>query len=1072
MARQFIPDVYERLKVGDGVDANSIVGVIPQANLPPEAPPQPVQQYQLPDDLQHLEREVAFDEATVGSPVWRLGNDSPGITLANTYRFLFTALTANTSVPNEITLGTGITAAAPATSIRLDPARFRPGSATNYLTITQPNDSNEFVISFEFQFTPRLVSTQPILQIKDNGSNTYHNVIGIGANGIEYARAAPGDLVTFTGNRALALAGWYRYVVHFKDVPNIEPTTRDTIPNILEITEVLYDYDNIDVNTPQLVQNQRITTGYSGPGEYDYTSIRLAGQSFEFHDISGWQYDAGATNTVSLTNLVDWVEHHWDEPLGGRVRAPDVHDIERIRFLESLEAPRLFIGDTEVTAASTLTAAQAAKLQGDILTAISINGPNLLIATVEANGNIGSETIALSSLVQDDSIGVDELDDTLVARFLPTGGTDGQIIKRVSGVPAWADEAAGGSADTEVLVDWEPTTAFPVGDPSGGGYQFKEFPAATAFSRALTSADDNSLLAFQLYGDNINSAAATVLREIATPIIIPASDWRTAASIADDVLSTATGKDMWFCPIIYQNSEGWRRGFIGKGTNGRPGGIWQSAGSDAQRTPRVTGLKVTLITGSGGSGAVGGQQDGQQVGGGEVRDGTLDLGDFNPLDRAIIDPNYDLRADSTYGVLEAAVGSIHTGLVVENAVRHVSANVSNLVAAAIPVIYDRSVNDPAPTTNTAFKKGISFPEDPDRTGGTLTTQGFMIRDITPMNVGIQWIGAVTFKPANLDADRVLASFGRTGSNHQINIVLTSGGNVVEIRNNTNTRIANAFVSGLSIAAGSWNVLSFLMTNQAAAGSVRLDISVNGRAGTGTTIGQSALTDAEAIAFGNGLERQSLGETFRGVMYDAWVTRTTTNQGTDVLTGISSSPIGVRAGTANTDSVRNSPYGIGIGTLAGVSGRGEYTYQPRLLRNVVASRYWTIDLTDGATVNLIPSIDLNETESVLFEFSPDGTAWYQVEVPAHIIPRKTLANQFVVDSATQARFVWQQDGIQTLISGPPYSTAFNQFQMAFVIDSGTNAASRFNIWPNQSQAISIRPTTNIRIRNFRVRPNTI
>ena len=109
MARQFIPDVYERLKVGDGVDANSIVGVIPQANLPPEAPPQPVQQYQLPDDLQHLEREVAFDEATVGSPVWRLGNDSPGITLANTYRFLFTALTANTSVPSEITLGTGIT---------------------------------------------------------------------------------------------------------------------------------------------------------------------------------------------------------------------------------------------------------------------------------------------------------------------------------------------------------------------------------------------------------------------------------------------------------------------------------------------------------------------------------------------------------------------------------------------------------------------------------------------------------------------------------------------------------------------------------------------------------------------------------------------------------------------------------------------------------------------------------------------------------------------------------------------------------------------------------------------------
>ena len=299
-----------------------------------------------------------------------------------------------------------------------------------------------------------------------------------------------------------------------------------------------------------------------------------------------------------------------------------------------------------------------------------------------------------------------------------------------------------------------------------------------------------------------------------------------------------------------------------------------------------------------------------------------------------------------------------------------------------------------------------------------------------------------------------------------------GGNVVRAKNNANANIGNLFVSNLGITAGSWNVLAFLMTGQAVAGSVLLDISVNGRAGTGSTIGQSALTDAEAIAFGNGLERQSLAETFRGVMYDAWVTRTTTEQQDTILPAISSSPIGVRAGTANTDSARNSPYGTGVGTLSGVTGQGEYTYQPRLLRNVVASRYWTIDLTDGATVNLVPSIDLNETESILFEFSPDGSAWYQVEVPVHIIPRKTLTNQFVIDTATQARFVWQMDGIQTLISGPPYSSAFNHFQMAFVIDAGTNSASRFNIWANQPQAISIRPTTNIRIRNFRIRPNTI
>ena len=351
-----------------------------------------------------------------------------------------------------------------------------------------------------------------------------------------------------------------------------------------------------------------------------------------------------------------------DRSLGGRVRSPDVHDIERIRFLESLEAPRLFIGDTEVTAASTLTAAQAAKLQGDVLTAISINGPNLLIATVEANGNIGSQTIALSALVQDDSIGVDELDDALVARFLPTGGTDGQVLKRVSGAPAWADEAAGGSSTKEVLVDWEPTTATEIPAEQTNVPAFVEFPPASAFSRALTSDDDNKLLVFELYCA-FTASATDVKREIASMLTIPASEWRNGTAFGATNSLTQTPKTAWFCPLIYNDRDGWRRGVLSKGPNSRPGGAWQKSDADSEsRLPRITGLTVTLFSGGGsGAGGVGGQS-GQQVGDGEVRDGTLGLEDFSDRDRAIIDPNYDLRADSTYGVLEAAVGSIHTCL--------------------------------------------------------------------------------------------------------------------------------------------------------------------------------------------------------------------------------------------------------------------------------------------------------------------------------------------------------------------------------------------------------------------------
>ena len=179
---------------------------------------------------------------------------------------------------------------------------------------------------------------------------------------------------------------------------------------------------------------------------------------------------------------------------------------------------------------------------------------------------------------------------------------------------------------------------------------------------------------------------------------------------------------------------------------------------------------------------------------------------------------------------------------------------------------------------------------------------------------------------------------------------------------------------------------------------------------------------------------------------------------------------MRAGTANTDSARDAPYGTAFGSLVGQTGMGEYVYQPRLLPDLTAAQSFTIDATDGATVLFTPPVDLDRTAAVSFDFSPNGAAWYPVEVRADLIPRKTLADQFTVVTGTQARFVWQQDGLQAIILGEPYSASFNQFQMSFVVDAGTASANRFNIWQGQPTAISIRPSTNIQIRNFRVRPS--
>ena len=165
MARrtEYIADIYEPLSEGDGIGADAIVGVIPAANLPP---PPVIPQTSLPDDLQHLEREIAFDHTAINT-AWRLGSDAPDITLANTYRFLHDVLATNTSVPNEITQGTAITAAASAPStLTLNPPTFVPGGNTNTLTITQPNATAQSVLAFNLIYLSVLFQGNRYLKLK------------------------------------------------------------------------------------------------------------------------------------------------------------------------------------------------------------------------------------------------------------------------------------------------------------------------------------------------------------------------------------------------------------------------------------------------------------------------------------------------------------------------------------------------------------------------------------------------------------------------------------------------------------------------------------------------------------------------------------------------------------------------------------------------------------------------------------------------------------------------------------------------------------------------------------------
>ena len=141
------------------------------------------------------------------------------------------------------------------------------------------------------------------------------------------------------------------------------------------------------------------------------------------------------------------------------------------------------------------------------------------------------------------------------------------------------------------LVDWEPTNTWvnpAIADmiiAIEANFGFVELPAPAAFSRALTSDDDSNLLIFCLYGSDSNA----VIRETSTCVVIPVSEWRNAPQLADDATLATTPKQVWFLPMLFPRGDGWRRGFIGKGANGRPGGMWADGGY-------ITGLKVWMST--------------------------------------------------------------------------------------------------------------------------------------------------------------------------------------------------------------------------------------------------------------------------------------------------------------------------------------------------------------------------------------------------------------------------------------------------------------------------------------------
>ena len=159
-----------------------------------------------------------------------------------------------------------------------------------------------------------------------------------------------------------------------------------------------------------------------------------------------------------------------------------------------------------------------------------------------------------------------------------------------------ASTGSGDSLAAEVLLDYNPSAAVQITNAN----QFQELPAAAAFSRALTSADDDRLMLIE--GVISQSSSDANGYPWSTPIIIKAGDWRNVSTTAED--ATPDNVDGWFMPIQVAGwtVDHWQRLVIGKGANGRIGLTSQRAGTTDGWIQR---FRVRLLRDNGGTGGSG-----------------------------------------------------------------------------------------------------------------------------------------------------------------------------------------------------------------------------------------------------------------------------------------------------------------------------------------------------------------------------------------------------------------------------------------------------------------------------------
>ena len=368
----------------------------------------------LPADLRTLADEVRFDTGAVQS-AWRLGSDSADMALADTGVFLRAPLAVNTSVPNENTLGTGISAAAAPAALATNPPRFT-GTATEALTLTLPSATRAFVIAFDFVVEGGYTNLSGLLSVKNTGAVTYGALLGLNPNvGLRVASAALGSLAPLAQSERHSLRESQRHRLAVQVSAGANTAT------------LSYALMNSELGSVVQVGELNLTFGTAA---MDFTKLRLAQPDTQYWNVQVWQWTT-ATSPAASYGLSDWISRNWSPAyLAGKIRAPQTTDISRIHFLEAVDAPRVFVGGTEVVGGRLLSAGEKSKLQGELVSSVQVLGQDLFLNTYASNGSITSQTIALTDLVPDDSIGTAELDSAVEGRLLPTGGRRGSTCGR------------------------------------------------------------------------------------------------------------------------------------------------------------------------------------------------------------------------------------------------------------------------------------------------------------------------------------------------------------------------------------------------------------------------------------------------------------------------------------------------------------------------------------------------------------------------------------------------------------------------------------------------------------------